>query len=52
MNWSIKAILARFDGNLTAAMVYCQNMAHEYAHLRYEYTEHFYTLMEMRGSRI
>jgi len=49
---SVKAILARFDGHLTSAMIYCQNMAHDYPRLRAEYNDYHETLMGMRGSQI
>lgn len=37
MNWSIKAILARFDGNRQDAIRYCRQMADSYPHLAAEY---------------
>ena len=52
MHSSILAILARFDGNRTAAMVYCFAMAHDYSHLRREYEQYAYTILEMKGSRV
>lgn len=38
MNWSVKAILARFDGDSVAAIAYCEDIAIRYPHLAQEYT--------------
>lgn len=40
MNWSVKAILARFNGDSVAAIGYCEDMAIRYPHLAKEYTEY------------
>jgi len=52
MNWSVKAILARFSGNVTKALNYCADMAHDYPRLRAEYNAYHEALMGMRGSRL
>ena len=46
---SLLAILSRFDGNKTLAMVYCADMARDYPHLRREYTQHLESLLDMEG---
>jgi hypothetical protein len=52
MSWSIKAILARFDGNLTAAMGYCSDISAAYPALYKEYMFYFNELLSLSGSRI
>lgn len=52
MKQSLKAILARFDGNITAAMDYCTTMAVCYPRLHREYMGHFNELLGISGSRI
>lgn len=52
MNLSLKAILARFDGNITAAMHYCSDMAANYPQLHREYMFYFNELLSISGSRI
>ena len=53
MDWhmlsSMKAILARFDGSKTAALVYCANMAHDYPELRQEYMHYHEMLLDLEG---
>jgi len=38
MEWTIKSILARCNGNRYDAVVYCREIAKQYAHLRHEYS--------------
>jgi len=52
MSYSLKAILARFGGNLTHAMTYCSDMASMYPHLSREYMYYFNELLSISGSRI
>jgi hypothetical protein len=40
MNWSMKAILARFDGDSVAAIAYCEDMVIRYPRLAAEYTQY------------
>ena len=40
MTPTICAILARFDGDKAAAMVYCALMAHDYPRLSQQYNEY------------
>ena len=51
VNIQVRAILARFGGNLTNALVYTSTMM---ANIRYraEYGLYFEELMSLRGSRI
>jgi len=49
MHSSLLAILARFGGNKTKAMYYCTDMAHDYPHLRQEYTQYLENLLDMKG---
>ena len=46
---SLKAILARFSGNKTQAMYYCQDIAQAYPHLRAEYFGYLNMLLELKG---
>jgi hypothetical protein len=41
MSWSVKAILARFSGNKTAAMLYCAVMSTDYPNRRAEYDAYY-----------
>lgn len=40
MTPSVKAILAKFGGDRTKAIDYCETMAYTYAHLRSEYRQY------------
>ena len=48
----VKAILARFGGNLTHAMIYCHDMVLMYPRLKSEYDAYHEILMGMRGSHV
>lgn len=37
MHMTLKAILARCNGNYTEAVSYCEGIAHQYPHLKAEY---------------
>jgi len=39
MKQTVKAVLARFNGDKISAAVYCHDMITRYPHLRDEYTE-------------
>lgn len=45
MNQTIKAILARCDGDLNAAINYCEQIAYVYPNLRTEYRGHRETFL-------
>jgi len=51
-NPSVLAILARFEWDHAAAMLYCTSMAHDYPERAKEYEAYGYTILEMKGSRI
>jgi len=44
MRWTIKAILARFQGDRAQAIDYCSAIAATYPHLATEYREHLDTI--------
>lgn len=51
MNWSVKAIIARFGGNKTAAMLYCREMSNQYQHLRSEYDGYYNAILNDKESK-
>jgi hypothetical protein len=52
MNLTLKAIIARHDGNLTAAMNYCSEMAQDYPNLAKEYMSYFNEILALTGSHL
>lgn len=49
MNLTIKAILARNNGNFAQSIAYCKRMARDYAHLRAEYR---YCVLALRCTQL
>jgi hypothetical protein len=52
MKLTLKAILARFNGKHSAAIQYCEDVAHVYPHLRSEYRQHREALLDQMQSEV